>query len=89
MKQPFVGVSDAALEVYLGERASRLGQQIQYRVQLRRVQDVGTLVEAGVGVAVISETSVPDLAGSGVAVTPARIAGRCGAPVVRAQPAGR
>jgi DNA-binding transcriptional LysR family regulator len=59
--EPFVGVSDAALETHLAERASRLGRQLHYRIQLRRVRDVGILVEAGVGIAILSESSVAEL----------------------------
>ena len=68
--EPFVGLSDAALEIHLGERASRLGRQINYRVQLRRVEDVGMLVEAGVGIAILSEVSAGKLRCPGLAVVP-------------------
>jgi DNA-binding transcriptional LysR family regulator len=66
--EPFVGVSDAALETHLGERASRLGSQLSYRVRFRRVQDVGMLVGAGVGIAILSQSSVPELKTPGLAV---------------------
>lgn len=61
--EPFVGLSDAALEAYLGERATRLGRQIHYRIQLRRIEHVAMLVESGVGIAILSEASVKDLEG--------------------------
>jgi DNA-binding transcriptional LysR family regulator len=68
--EPFVGVSDAALETHLAERASRLGRQLHYRIQLRRVRDVGMLVEAGVGIAILPETSVAKLDRPGLAAVP-------------------
>jgi DNA-binding transcriptional LysR family regulator len=53
VKTPFVGLSDAALEAHLAERASRIGAQLHYRVRLRSVADLGTLIEAGVGIAIL------------------------------------
>jgi molybdate transport repressor ModE-like protein len=61
VNEAFVGLLDAALETHLAERASRLGRQINYRVQLRSVEDVGMLVEAGIGLAILSEVSVAKL----------------------------
>ena len=43
VSEPFVGLSDAALEAHLGERAARLGRQIYYRIQLRRIESVAML----------------------------------------------
>jgi DNA-binding transcriptional LysR family regulator len=68
--ESFIGVSDAALEIYLGERASRLGRQLNYRVRLRRVQDVGMLAGAGVGIAILSESSIAELDRPGLAILP-------------------
>jgi DNA-binding transcriptional LysR family regulator len=68
--EPFVGVSDAALETHLAERASRLGRQLHYRIQLRRVRDVGMLVEAGVGITILSESSVAELNRPNLAIVP-------------------
>ncbi|WP_222277502.1 LysR substrate-binding domain-containing protein [Rhizobium leguminosarum] len=70
--EPFVGLSDAALEVYLGERAARLGRQIYYRIQLRRIEDVAMLVESGVGIAILSEASAKDLGQIGLSMVPLR-----------------
>lgn len=70
VSEPFVGLSDAALEVHLGERAARLGRQINYRVQLRSVENVGMLVEAGVGIAILSEVAAAKLRSSAVAIVP-------------------
>jgi DNA-binding transcriptional LysR family regulator len=68
--EPFVGLSDAALEAYLGERAARLGRQIYYRIQLRRIEHVAMLVESGVGIAILSEASAKDLGRLGLAMVP-------------------
>lgn len=68
--EPFVGLSDAALEAHLGERAARLGRQIYYRIQLRRIEHVAMLVESGVGIAILTETSAKDLAHLGLAIVP-------------------
>ena len=70
VSEPFVGLSDAALEIDLGERAARLGRQINYRVRVRSVEDVGMLVEAGVGIAILSEVSAAKLRSPGVAIVP-------------------
>jgi DNA-binding transcriptional LysR family regulator len=61
VSEPFIGVSDAALETHLGERASRLGRQINYRVQLKSIDDMGMLVAAGIGIAILSEADATKL----------------------------
>jgi len=68
--EPFVGLSDAALEAHLGERAARLGRQIYYRIQLRRIESVAMLVKSGVGIAILSEASAKDLAHLGLTLVP-------------------
>src|ERR1700753_1128101 len=68
--EPFVGLSDAALEAHLGERAARLGRQIYYRIQLRRIESVAMLVESGVGIAILSEASAKDLGHLRLAIVP-------------------
>jgi DNA-binding transcriptional LysR family regulator len=68
--EPFIGLSDAALEAHLGERAARLGRQIFYRIQLKRIENIATMVEAGIGIAILSETSAKDLRQSGLAMVP-------------------
>ncbi len=70
--EPFVGLSDAALEAHLGERAARLGRQIYYRIQLRRIESVAMLVKSGVGIAILSEASAKDLEHLGLAIVPLR-----------------
>jgi DNA-binding transcriptional LysR family regulator len=69
-REPFVGLSDAALEAHLGERAARLGRQIYYRIQLRRIESVAMLVAACVGIAILSEASAKDLGHLGLAIVP-------------------
>lgn len=70
--EPFVGLSDAALEAHLGERAARLGRQIYYRIQLRRIENIAMMVESGIGIAIVSEASAKDLAHLGLAIVPLR-----------------
>lgn len=53
--EPIVGVADTALETHLAERASRLGHQLHYRVQLRNVEHVAMLVEQGIGISIVSD----------------------------------
>ena len=53
--EPIVGVADTALESHLAERAARLGRQLHYRVQLRNVEHVTMLVDAGIGISIVSD----------------------------------
>ncbi len=68
--EPFVGVTGGALETHLAERASRLGLQLAYRTRLGQMDDVATLVAAGIGVAVTSEASAADLDREGLVIIP-------------------
>ncbi|MDL2400181.1 LysR substrate-binding domain-containing protein [Rhizobium mayense] len=70
--EPFIGSSDAALEAHLGERAARLGRQIYYRIQLRRIENIAMMVESGVGIAILSEAPAKDLRHPGLAIVPLR-----------------
>jgi DNA-binding transcriptional LysR family regulator len=70
VNEAFVGLLDAALEIHLGERAARLGRQINYRVQLRSVESVTMLVEAGIGLTILSEISTTKLRRSNLAIVP-------------------
>ena len=70
--EPFVGLADAALEAHLGERAARLGRQISYRIQLRRIESVAMLVKSGVGIAILSAASAKDLKHLDLAMVPLR-----------------
>jgi len=53
--EPIVGTADTALESYLGERAARIGHQLDYRIRLRSVDNVAMYVEAGIGIAILSD----------------------------------
>jgi DNA-binding transcriptional LysR family regulator len=68
VNEAFVGLSDAALENDLAERAARLGRHIQYRVRLRDVAQLGALIAAGVGIAILSAVSTTALEQAGLAV---------------------
>jgi DNA-binding transcriptional LysR family regulator len=68
--EPFVGLADAALEMHLAERASRLGRQLDYRIHMRGIDNVGMLVEAGIGIAILSEASAQLLRRPGLAMVP-------------------
>jgi DNA-binding transcriptional LysR family regulator len=70
LDEPFVGLSDAALETHLAERASRLGRQLQYRVQMRSLDNVGMLVEAGIGIAILSLASAQTLRRPNLVIVP-------------------
>ena len=54
LAEPIVGMADTALTMHLAERASRLGSQLDYRVQLRNTGQVAMYVEAGIGISVLS-----------------------------------
>jgi DNA-binding transcriptional LysR family regulator len=70
LDEPFVGLSDAALETHLAERASRLGKQLQYRIQMRGLDDIGMLIEAGIGIAILSLASAETLRRPGLSIVP-------------------
>jgi molybdate transport repressor ModE-like protein len=53
--EPIVGMADTALETHLAERASRLGRQLDYRIQLRNTGHVAMHVEAGIGISILSD----------------------------------
>lgn len=52
--EAIVGIADTALETHLAERASRLGRQLDYRIQLRNIDHVALHVEAGIGISIMS-----------------------------------
>ncbi|TFW32870.1 LysR substrate-binding domain-containing protein [Massilia horti] len=54
LAEPIVGMADTALETHLAERASRLGRQLDYRIQLRNTEHVAMYVEAGIGISILS-----------------------------------
>jgi DNA-binding transcriptional LysR family regulator len=70
VNEPFVGMADAALEFHLGERAARLGRQINYRVQVGSSESLAMLVAAGVGIAILPEASATSLRRPNLAILP-------------------
>ncbi|MFM0049462.1 LysR substrate-binding domain-containing protein [Caballeronia grimmiae] len=68
--EAFVGLADAALEMHLAEKASRLGRQLNYRIQMRSIDNVGMLVEAGIGIAILSRASAQLLGRPELAIAP-------------------
>jgi DNA-binding transcriptional LysR family regulator len=68
--EAFVGLSDAALELHLAERASRLGRQMSYRIRMRSIDNVGMLAAAGIGLVILSEASARMLERPELAIVP-------------------
>ena len=68
--EAFVGPSDAALERHLTDRASRLGRQMQYRARLRNVADLGRLIAAGVGIAILPAACTQPLREADLVIQP-------------------
>ncbi len=54
LDEPIVGMADTALEAHLAERAARLGRQLDYRIQLRQLDNVALYVEEGIGISILS-----------------------------------
>ncbi|GAB3379122.1 LysR substrate-binding domain-containing protein [Massilia agri] len=54
LDEPIVGMADTALEAHLAERAARLGRQLDYRIQLRQLDNVAMYVEEGIGISILS-----------------------------------
>ncbi len=70
LDEAFVGLSDTALETHLADRASHLGGQLNYRIQVRSIENVAMLVEAGIGIAILSEASIEMLRCPGLVISP-------------------
>jgi molybdate transport repressor ModE-like protein len=68
--EQFVGLSDAALEIHLTQRAALLGHHLHYRVRLRDPVDLIGAVEAGIGIAILSEAYAHKLNRPGVVYRP-------------------
>ena len=64
LEEPLVGLADTALEAHLAEQAARLGHQLDYRIRLRNIENLTMHVEAGVGIAILSETVAMTLHGN-------------------------
>ncbi|GAB2921504.1 LysR substrate-binding domain-containing protein [Paraburkholderia jirisanensis] len=70
LDEDFVGLADAALETHLAERASRLGRQLHYRIHMRGIEHVAAMVEAGVGIAILSHAYTDMLRRPGLVIVP-------------------
>ncbi len=70
MREPFVGLLDAALETHLAEHASRRGVSLSHRIRLRSIGAIGRMVQDGIGVAILPESAVAELDGMAVRVMP-------------------
>jgi DNA-binding transcriptional LysR family regulator len=70
LDEDFVGLADAALVSHLAERAARLGRQLHYRIHMRGLEHVGAMVEAGVGIAILSHVFAQMLQRPGLAIVP-------------------
>jgi len=67
--EPIVGIADSALALHLAERASRLGRQLDYRIQLRNTEHLAMHVEAGIGISILSK-AVAGTLGRDLAIVP-------------------
>lgn len=57
LRHDFVGLpEDSPLQRFLKEHAARLGMEMNFRVRLRDLQAIGSMVAGGVGLAVLPET---------------------------------
>jgi DNA-binding transcriptional LysR family regulator len=70
LREPLVGIMETALDRHRAEHAARRGTRLSYRVRLRGIGDVCRMVEAGVGVAVLPESTLPELEGMAVRAVP-------------------
>jgi DNA-binding transcriptional LysR family regulator len=70
LREPLVGLMEAALDRHLAEHAARRGSRLADRVRLRSVRDVGRAVENGVGLAVLPESTLSELEGMAVRAMP-------------------
>ncbi len=55
--QPFVGLTDGALQGHIDAHARRLGQTLKIRTRLRSFEGLCQIVSAGVGLAIMPETA--------------------------------
>ena len=68
--EKFIGLSDAALERHLGERASLLGRKIDYRIRMRSIENVCMMLEAEIGIAVLSASAIESLQRPDLVIVP-------------------
>ena len=66
--EPFVGMgAGSAIDRHIVEQGLRFGRQLNYRIRVRGVHEVATMVEAGVGIAILSEPAIEPLTRPGLA----------------------
>ncbi len=70
--EAFVGLTDAALASNVREHAARLGRQVNYRVHLRSLENVALMVQAGIGIAILSEAAATALSRDKLTILPLR-----------------
>nr|WP_229426181.1 LysR family transcriptional regulator [Pseudoduganella violacea] len=59
LENDFIGLAgDSALQQYISEHASRLGQRLHYRVLVRSFDAICRMVASGAGIAVVPESAV-------------------------------
>jgi DNA-binding transcriptional LysR family regulator len=61
MRQPLVGLVDAALETHLADHASRRGVVLHHRIRLRSIGAIGQMVRDGIGIAILPQTATGDI----------------------------
>ncbi len=66
----FIGLLDSALEQHLAEHAARRRASLSWRVHLRAVTDIGRMVEAGIGVAILPASAAGELKGAALGIIP-------------------
>ncbi|TCM71247.1 LysR family transcriptional regulator [Rhizobium sp. BK068] len=55
--QPFIGLTEGALQDHLNAQAARIGLRTRPRIQLRGFDDICRMASAGVGVGIVPETA--------------------------------
>ncbi|MFG1402412.1 LysR family transcriptional regulator [Xanthobacter sediminis] len=57
LEQPFVGLSDGALQEHLEMQAARLGHRLKMRVKVRTFEGICRMAGAGVGIGIVPESA--------------------------------
>ncbi len=70
MREPFVGLLEAALEQHMAEHAKRRGVTLNHRVRLRGIRAIGEMVQSGIGIAILPHSATSELAGFKLHVIP-------------------
>jgi DNA-binding transcriptional LysR family regulator len=63
MREPFVGLLEAALEQHMAEHAKRRGVTLNHRVRLRSIRAIGEMIQADIGLAILPQSTAAELAG--------------------------